>query len=68
MKKRKKERFEVKEHESVDDCLNRMKQQGYMPIGKIEKPIFEEVLDEKGNKEYRPIKQQIIFEGKLIEE
>lgn len=65
-KKKKKVRFELKENETVDECLERMKNEGYEPIGKIEKPIFEEIRQD-GQVSYKPIKQQIIFEGKLIE-
>ncbi|MEI5907352.1 NETI motif-containing protein [Bacillus spongiae] len=61
-----KKRFEVKESESIEDCLARMKQEGYVPVKRIEKPIFKEVI-QKGVKSYEPIGSQIMFEGKRFE-
>jgi hypothetical protein len=59
--------FEVQENETIADCLDRMKEMGYMPVRRMEKPVFEEQKD--GTKtEYVPIKQTIVFEGKKIEE
>ncbi|GAE37620.1 NETI motif-containing protein [Halalkalibacter akibai] len=66
MSKKKKERFEVKESETIEQCLERMKSEGYVPIRRIEKPIFEE-RTVNSNKEYVPVKQQIMFEGLLVE-
>ncbi len=63
---KKKLQFEVQENESIEDCLNRMKQQGYTPVRRIEKPIFQEV-EKAGETIYEPIGRQIIFEAKLIE-
>ncbi|KON85326.1 NETI motif-containing protein [Rossellomorea marisflavi] len=56
--------FEVKDGESIGDCLDRMKDQGYMPVRRMEKPVFEE----QGKETYVPVKQTIVFEGKKIEE
>ncbi|MCU9614299.1 NETI motif-containing protein [Caldibacillus lycopersici] len=65
--KKRKMRFELGDNESIDQCLERMKKEGYEPIGKIEKPVFQEVFDTEGNSSVKPVKQQIIFEGRLIE-
>lgn len=63
---KKKIQFEVAENESIDDCLNRMKQQGYVPVRRTEKPIFQEV--KKDNETiYEPVGRQIVFEAKLVE-
>lgn len=67
MAKKKKQRFEVLETETIDQCLDRMKKECYQPIGKIEKPIFQEVFED-GKVTYKPVRQQVIFEGKLVEE
>ncbi|MDW4524944.1 NETI motif-containing protein [Rossellomorea marisflavi] len=56
--------FEVKDGETIGDCLDRMKDQGYMPVRRMEKPVFEE----QGKETYVPVKQTIVFEGKKIEE
>nr|WP_273845108.1 NETI motif-containing protein [Halalkalibacter alkalisediminis] len=64
--KKRKARFEVKETETIEECLGRMKAEGYQPIRRMEKPIFEE-RTVNSNKEYVPVKQQIIFEGLLVE-
>jgi hypothetical protein len=66
VKKKKKMRFEVQENETVDQCLERMNKEGYQPVGKIEKPIFAEVMKD-GQVTVEPVKRQIIFEGKLVE-
>jgi len=63
---RNKMQFEVKENETIEDCLHRMKQQGYQPVRRIEKPIFQEIRSGNETK-YEPIGRQIIFEGKLTE-
>ncbi|WP_180954609.1 NETI motif-containing protein [Bacillus sp. V5-8f] len=58
--------FEVTDGESIDECLDRMKEAGYLPIKRIEKPIFEEKVKD-GKVEYEPVQRKIVFEGKLIE-
>lgn len=66
MAKPKKQRFELQENESINECLERMKREGYFPVKRTEKPIFKEV--KSGNQtEYVPIARQIIFEGKLMD-
>jgi hypothetical protein len=65
MSKRKMQ-FEVQENETIEQCLDRMKQQGYTPVRRMEKPIFQEVKN--GNEtNYKPVGRQIVFEGKIIE-
>lgn len=66
-KRTKKQTFEVQENESIADCLDRMKQQGYTPIRRMEKPIFREI--ENGHEpKYEPAGRQIIFEAILAED
>jgi hypothetical protein len=55
--------FEVQENESIDECIDRMKKLGYSPTRRIEKPIFQEVIN-NGQTTYEPIGRQIIFEAK----
>lgn len=63
---KKKMQFEVRENESIGDCLERMKRQGYTPVRRMEKPIFQEV--KKGAEtSYEPIGRKIVFEGRLNE-
>lgn len=58
--------FEVQENETIAECLDRMKKQGYEPIRRMEKPIFQEII--KGDeKTYQPIGRQIIFEAREID-
>lgn len=65
-KEKKKMRFEVQENETIEECLERIKKQGYTPTCRIEKPIFQEVI--KGNETtYEPVGRQIIFEAKCID-
>ncbi|AUD13320.1 hypothetical protein CW734_05995 [Planococcus sp. MB-3u-03] len=46
----------------MEDCLNRMKQEGYMAVGRKEEPLFEEI-----NGEPVPVRQIIKFKGNKIE-
>ena len=54
--------FEVEEHETIDQCLERMKEAGYMPMGRKEEPVFHLV---DGEPTY--LRQKIQFKGILIE-
>jgi hypothetical protein len=59
---KKKMQFEVQENESIEACLERMKKQGYIPVRRTEKPIFQEVVN--GNvTSYEPVGRQIVFEA-----
>ncbi|MFD2445177.1 NETI motif-containing protein [Bacillus sp. CGMCC 1.16607] len=63
---KKKMQFEVQENESIEECLDRIKQLGYVPVRRTEKPIFQEV--KKDNETvYEPVGRQIVFEAKIIE-
>lgn len=50
--------YEVKESETIEECLERMKKDGYMPIGRKEEPLFQII-----NGEPVPIRQIIKFKG-----
>lgn len=65
-KGKKKMNFEVQENETIAECLERMKKQGYVPVRRTEKPIFQEV---KSGSEitYEPVGRQIVFEAREIE-
>lgn len=54
--------FEVEESETIDACLERMKKQGYLPVGRKEEPLFQMI-----NGEPTPIRQIIKFKGMLME-
>lgn len=55
--------FEVQENETIEQCLERMKQEGYMAAGRREEPLFHIV-----NGEPVVLRQKIQFKGLLIEE
>jgi hypothetical protein len=58
--------FEVQENETIAECLERVKNQGYVPIRRTEKPIFQEVI--KGKEvTYEPVGREIIFEAEVID-
>ena len=57
-------KYKVNDNETIADCLQRMKDDGYMPTRRIEKPIYKENKD--GSLEV--LKQDIIFIGKKITE
>ncbi|MFD1203520.1 NETI motif-containing protein [Sporosarcina contaminans] len=54
--------FEVQENETIEDCLNRMKEEGYTPMGRKEEPLFQQV-----DGEYVPVRQLIKFKGVLLD-
>lgn len=57
-----KKQFEVQDNETIDQCLERIKREGYTVIQRIEKPIFREEI--KDNEViYVPVKQKIIFQA-----
>jgi hypothetical protein len=61
----KKKTFRVEENETIDDCLNRMKEEGYVPVRRMEKPVFEE-KKHNGETIHVPIGREIVFEGKKV--
>ena len=63
---KKKKMFEVEENETIAQCLERMQKEGYMPVRRMEEPIFKEEIKE-GKKEYLPIGRKIRFEGRRLE-
>ena len=63
---KKKMQFEVQENESIENCLERIKKQGYVPIRRTEKPIFQEVVN-GSETSYEPVGRQIIFEAVINE-
>ncbi|WP_083849178.1 NETI motif-containing protein [Bacillus timonensis] len=52
------------ENETIDQCLNRMKQEGYFPVRRMEEPVFQEVR-RNGDIIVEPCGRKIVFEGKL---
>lgn len=66
-KKTKKEKFIVGEHETIDECLERIAREGYVVKRRIERPIFQEVK-KNGKVEMIPYRQEIVFEGVLKED
>lgn len=61
----KKKNFQVEENETISDCLARMEREGYVPVRRIEKPLFEEQT-ENGETIHVPIGREIVFEGKIM--
>lgn len=55
-------KFKVEDGETIEACLLRMKEAGYMPIKRYEKPVFKENKD--GSIDV--LKQEIIFTGKKM--
>jgi hypothetical protein len=65
-KGKRKMQFEVQENESIEACLERIKKQGYVPVRRTEKPIFQEVVT--GSEiSYEPVGRQIVFEAIINE-
>ncbi|WP_257350722.1 NETI motif-containing protein [Pseudalkalibacillus decolorationis] len=63
-KKPKKKKFEMLENEQIADCLERMNREGYMPVRRMEEPVFQEIK-RNGKKEVEHLRQRVVFEGKL---
>ncbi|WP_235988962.1 NETI motif-containing protein [Aquibacillus kalidii] len=61
-KTRMKKQYEVGEQETVDQCIDRIRKEGYTPIRRIEKPIFKEV-EQNGDIGYEPVSRTIIFDA-----
>mgnify|MGYP001213360961 CR=1 FL=1 len=55
----KKKKYRVSDFDSIDDCLDQIEKDGFRPIRRMEKPIFEE----KKDGERVPVRQEIIFEA-----
>jgi len=64
MSKPKKQKFEVKQNETIDQCLDRMKAEGYLPVRRMEEPVFQEVT-RNGGIDVEPCGRKIVFEGIL---
>lgn len=52
--------YEVEENESIEDCLARMRRDGYMAVGRKEEPVFHLV-----NGEPTYLRQKIQFKAML---
>ena len=57
---KKKKIYEVEGNESINDCLERIKKDGYVPVKRTEKPIFQE-KNENGQVSYELAGRKIIF-------
>ncbi|WP_409291196.1 NETI motif-containing protein [Peribacillus sp. SCS-37] len=66
MAKGKKATYEVGPGETIDECLARIKADGYMPVRRTEKPVFKEV-NQSGKVEYEPAGRQIVFEAREMQ-
>ncbi|WP_173917438.1 NETI motif-containing protein [Halobacillus sp. Marseille-Q1614] len=59
-KKNSKKRYEVGEKETIGQCLDRMKKDGYVPVRRAEEPIFKEYVED-GEKKFEPVGRTIVF-------
>lgn len=55
--------FDVQENETIEQCLERMKKDGYMVAGRREEPVFHIV-----NGEPTVLRQKIQFKGLKVED
>jgi hypothetical protein len=58
--------YEVEEQETIGQCLDRIQNDGYIPVKRMEKPVFKEIKEENELK-YVPAGRRIIFEAKKSE-
>ena len=55
--------YEVEENESIEDCLTRMRQDGFIAVGRKEEPIFHLV-----NGEPTYLRQKIQFKAMVYQD
>ncbi|QKS73177.1 NETI motif-containing protein [Paenalkalicoccus suaedae] len=60
-----KKKFYVNENETIDQCLERMKQEGYMPVRRMEEPVLKEVK-RNGKMDVEVSHQRIVFVGQEL--
>jgi hypothetical protein len=65
-KKPSKKKFSVESGETISDCLDRMANEGYTPVRRMEEPVFHEVK-RNGKTEVEVMEQRIVFEGKRVD-
>ena len=56
----------MQDHETISQCLERIHKEGYTPIRRTEKPIFQEKMD-NDQVLYEPAGRQIVFEVRKME-
>ncbi|PHK49506.1 NETI motif-containing protein [Staphylococcus edaphicus] len=61
---KKQQKFKVADNETIQDCLQRMREAGYTPVKRFEKPVYKE----NKNGELEVLKQEIEFTGQLVEQ
>lgn len=60
---KKQQKFKVEENETIQDCLQRMRDAGYTPVKRFEKPLYKE----NKNGTFEVYKQEIEFVGKILQ-
>lgn len=60
---KKQQKFKVEENETIQDCLQRMRDAGYTPVKRFEKPLYKE--NEDGT--FEVYKQEIEIVGKILQ-
>lgn len=62
MAKPKKKKFEVTEQQTIDAVLQQMKEEGYLPVRRMEEPIFME-KEENGSIQIVPCGKKSYLKG-----
>ncbi|UFT99904.1 NETI motif-containing protein [Radiobacillus kanasensis] len=62
MSKNKKKRYQMEKNETIEQCLERIKRDGYMPVRRTEQPVFQE-KKENGETSYEPVGRIICFDA-----
>lgn len=60
-----KKRFVLEEGETIDACLDRIREAGYQPIRRTEKPIFKEEIPGDQNS-LEPVGREIAFDTVVV--
>lgn len=56
----KKKKYRVSDFDSIDACLIQIDKDGYRPVRRMEKPVFQQ---KDKNKQPVPLRQDIVFEA-----
>ncbi|TFB14299.1 NETI motif-containing protein [Filobacillus milosensis] len=53
----------MNDFKSINACVDQIKKDGYMPVKRFEKPVFQE----QKSGDPQPVRQEIIFEAVKVE-
>ncbi|MDL4842011.1 NETI motif-containing protein [Aquibacillus rhizosphaerae] len=64
--KNSKKKFELLPNETIDQCIDRIKREGFVPVRRVEEPVFQEVKHD-GQITYEPVGRKVVFDAFPVE-